>query len=162
MEEQKSKKQIVLELINDFKSDSKTKSKKAEQEIISICEPRIKEFYKIAQSFEVTNDDSFTWRRSLPEWDNDYVARRGNIDYINYVEVDDEKQVISFYYSDGCRGNIYDADIEMPLEWLDDETLDKYKEHCREFALSLINEHHQKLQKQITELDEKQKELSEK
>ena len=55
MNKHNSLKQKVLQLIGDFKSDSKSKSAKAEKELIKICEPIIQRFYNIALKFDIPN-----------------------------------------------------------------------------------------------------------
>lgn len=116
-------KQRVLQLIGDFKSDSKSKSKQAEKELIDICEPIIKKFYDISRTFGSTIKNF-----GFP---HDYMSSRGNID--SFVEFNNEKLV--FYYTDGCMGNFYEEYLEMPLHWLDEGAEEDYFNYCKEYAL---------------------------
>ena len=150
------KKEKVIALMNDLKSDSKTKSKNAEKEIISLCEPVIKKHYEIAKEFGLTSGS--IGDRPLDEWDNDYVASRGSIDKI----VDHIKGTsIEFYYSDGCRGNIYEAFIDMPLDWLNAEDYDyeSYRRHCKLAALERQEQRIKNARADLIKMEEEYKRL---
>jgi len=118
-----SLKQKVLQLVDDFKSDSKSKSAKAEKELIKICEPIIKRFYNIASKFDISTEHF--------DFPYDYCASRGSID--SFVGFEDMK--LEFYYTDGCRGELYEAYPEMPLNWLDEGSEEEFFKICKDYTL---------------------------
>ena len=116
-------KQKVLQLVGDFKSNSKSKSTKAEKELIKICEPIIQRFYNIASKFDMPNEHfGFPY---------DYRASRGSID--SFVGFENMK--LEFYYTDGCMGELYEAYPEMPLDWLDEGSEEEFFKFCKGYAL---------------------------
>jgi hypothetical protein len=128
-------KQKVLQLVDDFKSDSKSKSSKAEKELIKICEPIIKRFYNIASKFGKPNEHfGFPY---------DYRASRGGID--SFVGVENMK--LEFYYTDGCMGELYEAYPEMPLNWLDEGSEEEFFKFCKRYTLRVKSLEIEKLKK---------------
>jgi hypothetical protein len=122
----------ILELISDFESDSKSRSKKAQEELIKICEPIIKQFYCIAKDFGVDID---------MDWDTDYNDNRGKI--TKFMGVEDN--CLDFYYEDYCMGESYCCSVYMPIGWVcNNNALESYKNICIEKKL-------ENLQKQETE-----------
>lgn len=92
MNTEKDTKQRVLQLVKEFNSDSKSKSKKAKKELIKICEPIIKRVYEIISEFDdegLSEDFGFLY---------DYMTTRGTIDAFEGME----GNVLEFCYSDGC------------------------------------------------------------
>lgn len=118
-----SLKQKVLQLVGECKSDSKSKSAKAEKELIKICEPIIQRFYNIASKFGTPNEDF--------DFPYDYIASRGGIE--SFVGFEDMK--LEFYYTDGCMGELYEAYPEMPLNWLDEDSEEEFFKFCKGYAL---------------------------
>lgn len=154
---EQTKKQKVLSLIPDLKSDSISKRDAAKKEIISICEPVIKKFYNIAKEFELTYHESChpSEEYFLKEWDNDYISSRGSIESV----CDAKPTSVEFYYSDGMRGNIYEAYIDMPLHWLDDGSDEEYRRFCRAKALMFMDEKIKRAKSKVTELEARYEEL---
>lgn len=146
----KELKQRVLQLVGDFKSDSKSKSAKAEKELIKICEPIIKRFYNIASQFGRPKDFGFP---------GDYIASRGGID--SFDDFNDLK--LEFYYTDVCRGELYDAYPKMPLHWLDDNAELNYFNYCKGKALHKVGMEIEKLKedypKRLEALEKEYKEI---
>ena len=147
----KELKQRVLQLVGDFKSDSKSKSAKAEKELIKICEPIIKRFYNIASQFGNPNEDfNFPY---------DYRASRGGID--SFVDFHDMK--FEFYYTDGCLGDHYEEYLEMPLHWLDEKAELNYFNYCKGKALHKVGMEIEKLKedypKRLETLEKEYKEI---
>ena len=115
-----NKKIHVLQLISDWKSDSKSKSEKAEKKLISICEPIVKHFYEIAEIFGNPHN--------MKEWPCDYVADRGAFESVT----DFTGTELEFYYIDGY---FYKEYIQMPIHWLDEGADKNYFEYCKSKAL---------------------------
>ncbi len=124
MSTEKDTKQRVLQLVKEFNSDSKSKSKKAEKELIKICEPIIKRVYEIVTEFDdfLSEDFGFPY---------DYLSSRGTID--NFEGIEDN--MLGFHYSDGCLGEYIEASLEMPLDWLDEDAPEKIFKQCKEILL---------------------------
>lgn len=125
MNKHNSLKQKVLQLVGDFKSDSKSKSAKAEKELIKICEPIIQRFYNIALKFDIPNANEHF------DFPYDYSASRGSIDSF----VDFENMKLEFYYTDCCMGEHYEAYPEMPLNWLDEGSEEEFFKFCKGYTL---------------------------
>ena len=143
MSTDKDTKQRVLQLVKEFNSDSKSKSKKAEKELIKICEPIIKRVYEIIKEFD---DD-------LPEdfgFPYDYLSSHGTIDNFDGIE----GNLLRFHYSEGCWWNYVDASLKMPLEWLDEDAPEKISKKCKEILLN-------KKEIEINRLEEKIESLRE-
>lgn len=125
MNKHNSLKQKVLQLIGDFKSDSKSKSAKAEKELIKICEPIIQRFYNIALKFDIPNANEHF------DFPYDYSASRGSIDSF----VDFKSMKLEFHYTDCCLGEHYEAYPEMPLYWLDEGSEEEFFNFCKGYTL---------------------------
>ena len=125
MSTDKDTKQRVLQLVKEFNSDSKSKSKKAKKELIKICEPIIKRVYEIIKEF----DDDLPEDFGFPYYD--YSSSRGNIDAFDGME----GNKLRFHYSDGCLGEYIEASLEMPLDWLDEDAPEKIFKQCKEILL---------------------------
>lgn len=123
MADNQNLKQKVLQMVGDFKSDSKKKSAKAEKELIKICEPVIQRFYNIASKFGSPHKDF--------DFPFDYMDSRGGIDSF----VDFEDLTLTFQYTDCCRGEHYTEFPKMPLSWLDDNAEEEYFRFCKGHAL---------------------------
>ena len=124
MSTDKDTKQRVLQLVKEFNSDSKSNSKKAEKELIKICEPIIKRVYEIVTEFDdfLSEDFGFPY---------DYLSSRGTIDAFDGME----GNKLRFHYSDGCLGEYIEASLEMPLDWLDEDVPEKIFKQCKEKML---------------------------
>ena len=139
MSTDKDMKQRVLQLVEEFNSDSKSKIKKAEKELIKICEPIINRVYEIITEFddELSKDFGFPY---------DYISSRGSIDAFEGME----GNMLDFYY------------LEMPLEWLDEDAPEKIFNQCKEkmlrkkeIELHQLEEKIESLREQIVELKNK-------
>ena len=139
MSTDKDTKKRVLQLVKEFNSDSKSKSKKAEKELIKICEPIIKRVYEIVTKFddELSKDFGFPY---------DYISSCGTIDAFEGME----SNMLDFYY------------LEMPLEWLDEDAPEKIFNQCKEkmlrkkeIELQQLEEKIESLREQIVELKNK-------
>lgn len=141
-------KQRVLQLVKEFNSDSKSKSKKAKKELIKICEPIIKRVYEIITEFD---DD-------LPEdfgFPYDYLSSRGSIDAFCGIE----GNMLRFHYSDGCWWDYVEASFKMPLEWLDEDAPEKIFKKCKEILLNKKEIEINRLEEKIESLREEIVEL---
>lgn len=139
--------QKVYSLIEDWKSDSKSKSRKAEKELISICEPIVKRFYKIAEQF---GDP-----KVVGSFPYEYEVDRGE-----FFEVTDfTGNHIEFHYRDSCLGEYYEDYLEMPLYWLKDGADEEYFNECKERAVDKLELELKKLKedypRKIEALEEK-------
>jgi len=139
MSTDKDMKQRVLQLVEEFNSDSKSKIKKAEKELIKICEPIINRVYEIITEF----DDDLSEDFGFPY---DYISSRGSIDAFEGME----GNMLDFYY------------LEMPLEWLDEDAPEKIFNQCKEkmlrkkeIELHQLEEKIESLREQIVELKNK-------
>ena len=111
-------------LIKNYFGDSKSESKSAEKELIFICEPIIKKYCGEIEKYIEEIGGDFKLRSEY--FDHDYSCTRGDID--NFVEYDEKDRVLVFWYSDGCRGEIYECEVRMPIEWL---TADKFEDNMK-------------------------------
>ena len=152
MSTDKDTKQRVLQLVKEFNSDSKSNSKKAEKELIKICEPIIKRVYEIVSEFD---DEGLSEDFGFPY---DYLSSRGTIDAFDGMD----ENKLRFHYSDGCLGEYIEASLEMPLDWLDEDVPEKIFKQCKEILLHKkeIELHHseeriESLREQIVELKNK-------
>ena len=139
MSTDKDIKQRVLRLVEEFNSDSKSKIKKAEKELIKICEPIINRVYEIITEF----DDDLSEDFGFPY---DYISSHGSIDAFEGME----GNMLDFYY------------LEMPLEWLDEDAPEKIFNQCKEkmlrkkeIELHQLEEKIESLREQIVELKNK-------
>ncbi len=139
MSTDKDMKQRVLQLVEEFNSDLKSKSKKAENELLKICEPIINRVYEIITEF----DDDLSEDFGFPY---DYISSRGSIDAFEGME----GNMLDFYY------------LEMPLEWLDEDAPEKIFNQCKEkmlrkkeIELHQLEEKIESLREQIVELKNK-------
>jgi len=145
MNTEKDTKQRVLQLVKEFNSDSKSKSKKAKKELIKICEPIIKRVYEIIKEF----DDDLPEYFGFPYYD--YLPSRGTIDAFEGIE----GNILRFHYFDGgWFAQIVEASLKMPLEWLDEDAPEKISKKCKEILLN-------KKEIEINRLEEKIESLRE-
>jgi len=111
---------VISGLVEKYFGDSRSESEKAEKELINICEPIIKRYCKAIEKYIEQIGGDFRLRDVY--FDFDYSCSRGGID--NFVLYDEEARVLEFGYSDGCMGEIYECDVYMPFEWLDEDKFD--------------------------------------
>ena len=149
MSTEKDTKQRVLQLVKEFNSDSKSKSKKAKKELIKICEPIIKRVYEIIKEF----DDDLPEDFGFPYYD--YSSSRGNIDAFDGME----GNKLRFHYSDGGWLDYVEASLKMPLEWLDEDAPEKIFKKCKEILLNKKEIEINRLEEKIESLREEIVEL---
>lgn len=111
---------IISNLIEKYFGDSKSESEKAEKELINICEPIIKKYCEAIEKYIEQIGADFSLRDDY--FNFDYSCSRGDID--DFVQYDEEIGALEFWYSDGCRGEIYECGVYMPYEWLDEDKFD--------------------------------------
>ena len=136
----------ILQLIGDIESDSKKKSSMAEQKLIKICEPVIKKYHGIASEYGAP---------STVGWDCEYMSSRGGISSFDYFK----DGVLHFSYTDGCMGEIIEALVNMPLEWIDESNEDKYRQFCKSKNICLLESEIRDYEKRIELRKNKIKEL---
>lgn len=112
----------IADLIEKYFGDSKTESKAAEKELINICEPIIKKYCKAIENYIEQIGGGFKLRDKY--FDHDYSYNRGDIG--DFVQYDEKENALEFWYSDGCRGEIYECEVYMPVEWL---AVDKFDDN---------------------------------
>ena len=111
---------VISGLIEKYFGDSKSESENAEKELINICEPIIKKYCEAIENYIEQIGGDFRLRDEY--FNFDYSRSRGDID--DFVQYDEEKNALEFWYSDGCRGEIYECSVYMPIEWLDEDKFD--------------------------------------
>lgn len=101
-------KKQLKEWVKKLNSDSKSISNNAKKIVIKECEPRLKKCYNGIRKygdFNISEDD-------------EYLANRGGISDVWFNK---ETNELSFLYTDGCRGDHIEDDINVDLdEFLDD------------------------------------------
>lgn len=132
-------KEEIEKLIKQYNSDSKSATEKAEKRLIELSRPIIKQFYEVAKLFGIP----FT----ASEWE-EYLPSRGDIENVNYA--DDES--ITFHYTDGCRGELIEDEIKVPLNWYEEDAIKYYRENCRIEAYNLISRKIERSERDINEM----------
>ena len=101
-------KKQIKELVRKFDSDSKSIKNNAKKLVIKECEPRLKRWFNCIRKYGHFNISE----------DEEYLPNRGGI---SNVWFDKESNELSFLYTDGCRGDYIEDDINVDIdEFLDD------------------------------------------
>lgn len=139
----------VIKLKKDFNSDSKSKSKEAEQKLIELCEPIINEMGEYMKKVEISPCEFFG------EGAGEYTYGCGRI--YNIVKCGDG--FITFFYSRGTIGEHCDAYIELENKWI--ENFDEFKAECNSVRMHKIPNIIDDLKNQIERIKRRIKSLDE-
>ena len=140
--------EYVLSQIGDTMAlGSKTFPKRVQKKIIRLCTPIFREHYKVIEHY--ADVVSSVIDVNMP-FDEDYVNDRGEFTAVEWYG--GNAQELVFRYEDYQMGNHYDVDVNMPISWLDDDSLEKCEEQVKTNIVNKINNLINKKQDEILEL----------
>lgn len=140
--------EYVLSQIGDTMAlGSKTFPKRVQKKIIRLCTPIFREHYRVIERY--ANIVTYVIDVNMP-FDEDYVNDRGEFTAVEWYG--GNAQELVFRYEDYQMGNHYDVDVNMPISWLDDDSLEKYEKQVRKNIFNEINKRIEKKQDEIVEL----------
>ena len=140
--------EYVLSQIGDTTAlGSKTFPKRVQKKIIRLCTPIFREHYRVIERY--ANMVTYVIDVNMP-FDEDYVNDRGEFTAVEWYG--GNAQELVFRYEDYQMGNHYDVDVNMPISWLDDDSLEKYEKQVQSNIVNEINKQINKKQDEILKL----------
>jgi hypothetical protein len=141
-------KEKIKNLIKLTFDDSRKVSGEATHELCKICNNIIKKYYDISKKY------NGTYHEDVWEYYDPYCNEHRIYAFDGYG-CGENKDTLEFLYTDvdGCDNLFY-----MPIVWFDDEYLNIYENHCKEFYIESLHDELKKYEmniKKYTELKNK-------
>lgn len=140
-------KEKIKNLIKLTFDDSRKVSSEANRELCKICNDIIKKYYDISKKYHRTYHED-VWEYYDPYCDN-------KIHTFDGYGCGETKDTLEFLYTD-VDG--YDNSFYMPIVWFDDDYLNIYENHCKQFYIESLHSELERYEmniKKYTELKNK-------